>query len=180
MGWHIRGIEEDALPHLGRVLLPILQRLARERPPEAGSVLLKLWHLVARGNDRVRSQHHPKVPATTHRRVRPPQVPGRPHARTEDRGRSSQLRGPDGPQQNLKQHRPYLHGSCQGRTAAHINEIETVPSLCFVLGRGSGRAIMLFRGGVPGPASWQHAPMSGVDVVPGLPPAGRVQAPSRV
>ncbi len=27
----------------------------------------RLWHLVARGNDLVRSQHHPRVSATTNR-----------------------------------------------------------------------------------------------------------------
>ena len=37
VGRHIRSIDEDDLTHLNRVLLPILQRLVRERPPEAGS-----------------------------------------------------------------------------------------------------------------------------------------------
>ena len=41
MGRHLRRI--DDLTHLDRVLLPILQRLARERPSEAESVLLNLW-----------------------------------------------------------------------------------------------------------------------------------------
>lgn len=36
VGRHIRGLNEDDLTHLDRVLLPILRRLARERPPEAG------------------------------------------------------------------------------------------------------------------------------------------------
>ena len=86
VGRHIRDLDEDTLTHLDRVLLPILQRLARERPPEAGPVLLALWqsvaqgrvrldpevrkllwHLVSRWNDLVRSQHHPKVSATTNR-----------------------------------------------------------------------------------------------------------------
>ena len=86
VGRHIRDLDEEALTHLDRVLLPILQRLARERPPEAGPVLLgrwqavaqgrvrlhpevrqRLWHLVVRWNDLVRSQHQPKVSATTHR-----------------------------------------------------------------------------------------------------------------
>ena len=40
VGRHIRGIDEDDLTQLDRVLLPILQRLARERTPEAGPVLL--------------------------------------------------------------------------------------------------------------------------------------------
>ncbi|MXZ42676.1 MAG: hypothetical protein F4Z18_13130 [Caldilineaceae bacterium SB0666_bin_21] len=86
VGRHIRGIDEDDLTHLDRVLLPILQRLARERPPEAGPVLLGLWeavmqgrvrlrpevrkllwHLVERWHELVRSQENPKVPATTNR-----------------------------------------------------------------------------------------------------------------
>ena len=49
MGRHIRGLDEDTLTHLDQVLLPILQRLARERPPEAGSVLPALWQSVAQG-----------------------------------------------------------------------------------------------------------------------------------
>ena len=64
---HIRGLDEDTLTHLDRVLLPILQRLARERPVAAGPVLLALWHLVTRWHDLVRSQHNPKVPASTNR-----------------------------------------------------------------------------------------------------------------
>ena len=86
VGRHIRGIDEDALTHLDRVLLPILQRLARTRPLEAGPVLLGLWqavaqgrvrldpevrkllwHLVARWNDLVRSQRQPDIPASTNR-----------------------------------------------------------------------------------------------------------------
>ena len=81
---HLRGLDEDTLTHLDQVLLPILQRLVRERSPEAGPVLLelwqavaqgrvpldpevrqRLWHLVSRWNDPVRSQHNPKVSATT-------------------------------------------------------------------------------------------------------------------
>ena len=42
VGRHIRGIDDDDLTHLDRVLLPILRRLAREQPPEAGAVLLAL------------------------------------------------------------------------------------------------------------------------------------------
>ena len=78
-------IDEDDLTHLDRVLLPILQRLAREQPPEAGPVLLALWevvmqlarlrpevrkllwHLVERWHELVRSQGNPKVPASTNR-----------------------------------------------------------------------------------------------------------------
>ena len=86
MGRHLRGLDEDALTHLDRVLLPILQRRARARPPEAGPVLLGLWQavaqgrvrldpevrqlpgrLVARWNDLVRSQRHPDIPASTNR-----------------------------------------------------------------------------------------------------------------
>ena len=86
VGRHIRGIDDDDLTHLDRVLLPILQRLARERPPEAGPVLLGLWeavmqgrvrlrpevrklpwHLVERWHELVRSQGDPKVPASTNR-----------------------------------------------------------------------------------------------------------------
>ena len=86
VGRHIRSIDDDNLTHLDRVLLPILQRLARERLPEAGPVLLGLWeavmqgrvrlrpevrkllwHLVERWHELVRSQGDPKVPATTNR-----------------------------------------------------------------------------------------------------------------
>ena len=81
VGRHIRAIDDD-LTHQDRVLQPILQRLARARPPEAGPVLLglweavmqgrvhlqrevrkRLWHLVERGHERVRSQGNPKVPS---------------------------------------------------------------------------------------------------------------------
>ena len=87
VGRHIRGLDEEILTHLDRVLLPILQRRARERPVAADPVLLalwqavaqgrvrldpevrqRLWHLVVRGHDLVRSQHHPQVPASTTRR----------------------------------------------------------------------------------------------------------------
>ena len=86
VGRHIRGLDDDDLTHLDRVLLPILKRLARERPPEAGPVLLALWeavmqgrvrlrpevrkllwHLVERWHELVRSQENPKVPASTNR-----------------------------------------------------------------------------------------------------------------
>ncbi|MCY4522718.1 MAG: hypothetical protein OXC13_18335 [Caldilineaceae bacterium] len=43
VGRHIRGLDGDDLTHLDRVLLPILRRRARARPPEAGPVLLALW-----------------------------------------------------------------------------------------------------------------------------------------
>ena len=76
VGRHIRGLDEDDLTHLDRVLLPILRRLARERPLEAvmqGRVRLHpevrklLWHLVERWHELVRSQGNPKVPASTNR-----------------------------------------------------------------------------------------------------------------
>ncbi|MXZ25015.1 MAG: hypothetical protein F4Y80_09155 [Caldilineaceae bacterium SB0665_bin_21] len=86
VGRHIRGLDEDTLIHLDRVLLPILQRLARERPVAAGPGLLalwqavvqerirldpearqRLWHLVVRWHDLVRSQRNPNIPATTNR-----------------------------------------------------------------------------------------------------------------
>ena len=82
VGRHIRSIDDDDPAHLDRVLLPILRRLAREQPPEAGPVLLGLWeavmqgrvrlrtevrkllwHLVERGHELVRSQGNPKVPS---------------------------------------------------------------------------------------------------------------------
>ena len=84
VGRHIRSLDEDSLTHLDRVLLPILQWLARERPPKAGPVLLGLWQLMARGrlnlevrkllwhlvtrwNNLMCSQRHPDIPASTHR-----------------------------------------------------------------------------------------------------------------
>ena len=79
-------MDEDALTHLDRVLLPILQRLVRERPVAAGPVLLALWqavaqgrvrlnpgvrqllwHLVVRWHDLVRSQRNANIPAPTNR-----------------------------------------------------------------------------------------------------------------
>ena len=110
MGRHLRRIDDD-LTHLDRVLLPILQRLARERPPEAEPILLNLWqamvqgrgrlkkpvrnllfHLVERWPDLVRSQHDPDVPAFTNCLegwVRPLQTQGPPGAGAEDRNRPS-------------------------------------------------------------------------------------------
>ncbi|MCY4522822.1 MAG: transposase, partial [Caldilineaceae bacterium] len=83
---HIRGLDKHDLTHRDRVLLPILRRLARARPPEAGPVLRALWeavmqgrvrlhpevrkllwHLVERWHELVRSQDHPRVPASTNR-----------------------------------------------------------------------------------------------------------------
>ena len=83
----MQGLTTDDDPaHLDRVLLPILQHLVRERPPEAGPVLLGLWeavmqgrvrlrpevrkllwHLVERWHELARSQGNPKVPASTSR-----------------------------------------------------------------------------------------------------------------
>ena len=82
VGRHLRGLDEDDLTHLDRILLPILRRLARERLPEAGPVLLALWeavmqgrvrlhpevgkllwHFVERWHELVRSQGNPKVPS---------------------------------------------------------------------------------------------------------------------
>ena len=81
-----RRIDDDGPAHRDRVRLPILQRLTRERPPEAGPVLVNLWaavrqgrvrlqpevqallwHLVEGWNDLVRSPRDPAVPASTHR-----------------------------------------------------------------------------------------------------------------
>ena len=83
VGRHLRRIDDD-LTHLDRALIPILQRLVRERPPEAGPVLLGLWESVARGrvrlkepvrnllfhlienwSDLVRCARDPDVPAST-------------------------------------------------------------------------------------------------------------------
>ena len=63
-----RGVQgvttDDGLTHLDRVLLPILQRLTRERPPEVQALL---WHLVEGWNDLVRSPRDSAVPASTNR-----------------------------------------------------------------------------------------------------------------
>ena len=56
VGRHIRGIDDDDLTHLDRVLLPILKRLARERPPEAGPVLLAHGDAVMQGRVRLRPE----------------------------------------------------------------------------------------------------------------------------
>lgn len=53
LGRHIRGLNEASRTRLDRVLLPILQRLARERPPEAGPVLLTPWEAVIQGRMRL-------------------------------------------------------------------------------------------------------------------------------
>ena len=49
VGWHPPGNDGEALTYLDRVLLPNPQHLARERPPDAGSVLLALWEAVMQG-----------------------------------------------------------------------------------------------------------------------------------
>ncbi len=56
VGRHIQAIDNDDLTHLNRVLLPSLQRLAWERPPEAGPVLLALWEAVMQGRVRLRPE----------------------------------------------------------------------------------------------------------------------------
>ena len=85
VGRHLRRLDDDPA-HLDRALLPILQRLARERPPEAGPVLLGLreavaqgrvrlkepmrnllFHLVENWSDLVRSERDPDVPAPPNR-----------------------------------------------------------------------------------------------------------------
>ena len=128
----MRGVTTDDAPAYGpalrasgldRVRLPILQRLTRERPPEAGLVLLNLWaavkqgrvrlqpevqallwHLVEDWNDLVRSQRDPRR-ARLHQPpgglVWPLQAPGPPDAGAEDRGGHPQLRACDGPRQGL-------------------------------------------------------------------------------
>lgn len=86
VGRHLRRIDDDDLTHWDWALIPILQRLVRERPPEAGPVRLGLWEAVAQGRvrlrdpvrnllfhlvenwaDRVRSERDPDVPASTNR-----------------------------------------------------------------------------------------------------------------
>ena len=47
MGRHIRNLDPDTLTHLDRALLPVLRRLARERPVAAGPILLELWQAIA-------------------------------------------------------------------------------------------------------------------------------------
>ena len=101
----MRGLAEADPIHLDRVRLPILQRLARMRPPEAviqGRVRLKpevrkrLRHLVERWNDLERSQRNPKEPSR--------QPSGRPV-------RGPRLRAPDAPRRGLKRLRgPHLYG----------------------------------------------------------------------
>ncbi len=86
VGRHIRGLDEDDLTHRDRGPPLVLRRRARERPPEAGPVLLALWeaamqgrvrlqpevrkllwHLVERWQELVCSQGNPRVPASTNR-----------------------------------------------------------------------------------------------------------------
>ena len=49
------------------MLLALWQSVAQGRVRLNPEVRKRLWHLVSRGNDRGRSQHHPKVSATTNR-----------------------------------------------------------------------------------------------------------------
>ena len=53
VGRHIRGIDEDDLPHLDQILLPIGQRLARKRPPG----LLALWEVVRQSRVRLMARN---------------------------------------------------------------------------------------------------------------------------
>ena len=62
-GHHIRGLEQDALTHLDRVLLALWQVVAQGPVRLDPEVRTRLWHLVARCHDLVRSQHTPQVPA---------------------------------------------------------------------------------------------------------------------
>ena len=87
VGRHIRGLDEDDLTHGDRVLLPILRRLARERPPEAGPVLLALWEAVMQGRVRLQPEVRkllwhlgPARPPSRSRR-RPPRATGWRHPR---------------------------------------------------------------------------------------------------
>ncbi len=127
VGRHIRGLDEDALTHLDRVLLPILQRRARARPVAVGPVLLELWQAVAQGRVRLDPEvrkrlwhlvvrwHDLVAQSTQPESVRlhqpagglvwPLQAPGPPDAGVEDRGRRPPLRGSDGPRHGLKRHR---------------------------------------------------------------------------
>ena len=67
VGRHIRGLDEDDLTHLDRVLLAlweaVMQGCVRLHP----EVRKLLWHLVERWHELVRSQGNPKVPASTNR-----------------------------------------------------------------------------------------------------------------
>ncbi len=56
VGRHIRAVDDDDLTHLDRVLLPIPRRLTRERPPEAGPVLLGLWEAVMQSRVRLQPE----------------------------------------------------------------------------------------------------------------------------
>ena len=58
VGRHIRALDDDPA-HLDRVLLPILRCLARERPPEAGPVLLAFREAVMQGRVRPRPEVRP-------------------------------------------------------------------------------------------------------------------------
>ena len=107
MGRPIRGLDGEALTHRDRILLPILQRLARARLPEAESVLpdlretvmqgrvrlgpevrKRLWRLVKRWRDLVRHQRTPSVrPAHRPGAGSAVQAPGAPDAGIEDRNR---------------------------------------------------------------------------------------------
>ena len=147
VGRHIRGIDDDDLTHLDRVLLPILRRLARERPPEAGPVLLGLWEAMMQGRVRPRApaargaeaalaprgtlaragaqpgepqgaRHHQPVGGLVGCPLGALQAPGPPDTGTEDRGGGPQLRAPDGPHHGLKR-RPQPTGTEDRPLTAH-------------------------------------------------------------
>lgn len=67
MNRHIRGLNEEALTHLDRVLLQLWQALAQGRVCLAPEVRQLSWHLIVRWHELVHSQHNPRVPATTNR-----------------------------------------------------------------------------------------------------------------
>ena len=65
VGRHLRRIDDDDPAHLDRALLPILQRLVRERLRDPVRNLL--FHLVENRADLVRSARDPDVPAPPNR-----------------------------------------------------------------------------------------------------------------
>ena len=126
VGRHLRRIDDDDPAHLDRALLPILQRLVRERPPEAGPVLLGLREAVAQGRVRLRDPvrnllfHLVENRADLVRNERDPDVPAPPNRIEGWFGRSGpgpgwrggrgprrgpQLRAPDGRRHGLKRAR---------------------------------------------------------------------------
>ena len=94
VGRHLRRIDDD-LTHLDRALIPILQRLVRERPPAAVPVLFGLWEAVAQGRVRLREPvrnllfHLVENRADLVRCARDPDVPAPPNRIEGWFGRSS-------------------------------------------------------------------------------------------